>query len=66
MNCAGDRLKILSVECEWIDVAVPTNDVEWMMRHRHGRPARSVFHQNLGVFFLVDRIELARSMKIAL
>src|SRR5439155_22891359 len=47
VHCPGDWLEILSVEREWINVAVPAHDIEWMMRHRHAGPARSVFHQDL-------------------
>ena len=37
-----------------------------MMRHRHARPARAIFHQNLGVLLLVDRDQFGRPVKIAL
>src|SRR6185503_14642923 len=53
VNRAGNRLEILGVERERINVAIPANDIERMMRHRHARPARSVLHQDLGIFFLV-------------
>ena len=33
---------------------------------RHARPARAILHQNLHVFFLVDREHLGRAVKIAL
>src|SRR5881392_4062228 len=66
MNGAGDRLEILGVKGERINVSVPTDDIERMMRHRHAGPTWAVFHQNLSVFCLVDRIQLGRSVKIAL
>src|ERR1700737_5467613 len=62
----GDWLEILRVERERINVAVPADDIERMMRHRHAGPARTVFHQDLNIFFLVDRIELTWRMKVAL
>src|SRR5438477_10541707 len=62
----GDRLEILRVERERINVTVPAHDIERMMRHRHAGPAWTVFHQNLSVLFLVDGIELGRRVKIAL
>src|SRR6266849_3984608 len=42
MDRAGDRLEVLRVEGEWINVAVPANNIEGMMCHRHARPARPV------------------------
>ena len=66
MDRSGDRLEVLGVKGEWIDVAVPTDDIERMMRHRHARPARAVLYKNFRVLFLVDRIELGRAVKIAL
>src|SRR6266404_2629525 len=44
VNRAGDRLEVLRVKSEWIDVTIPANDVERMMRHRHLSPARAVLH----------------------
>src|ERR1700737_3043902 len=62
----GDWLEILGIERERINVAIPADDIERMMRHRHAGPARSVFHQDLNVFFPVDRIELTWRVKVAL
>src|SRR6202043_275058 len=62
----GDWLEILRVECERINVTVPTNDIERMMRHRHAGPARTILNQNFRVFFLVDSVELSRAVKVAL
>ena len=66
MDRAGDRLEILRVKCKRIDVTVPTDDIERVVRHRHTRPARTVLNQNFRVLFLVDRVQLSRSVKIAL
>src|SRR5262245_3173135 len=44
VNGAGDRLEVLRIKREWIDVAVPADDIEGMMRHRYLSPARSVLH----------------------
>src|SRR6266536_4329987 len=66
MHGASDRLKILGVECERINVAIPTDDIEWMMSHRYAGPARAVLNQYFRVLFLVDCIELSRAVKIAL
>src|SRR5207248_4473119 len=49
MHRSGNWLEVLSVKGEGVDVAVPTNDVERMMRHGHARPTGSIFHQNFGV-----------------
>src|SRR5438067_5725919 len=66
MNCAGDRFEILGVERERINVSIPANDIEGMMRHRYAGPARAVLDQNFRILLLVDCVQLARSMKIAL
>src|SRR5207249_2714754 len=66
MNRAGDRFEILGVERERINVPIPADDIEGMMRHRHTSPARAVLDQNFRVLFLVDCVQFARSMKIAL
>src|SRR4029077_6782071 len=44
VNRARDRLEVLRVKCEGIYVAVPANNIEWMMSHRHLSPARTVLH----------------------
>src|SRR5438067_12384034 len=64
MHGAGNRLEILRVKSEWINVAIPADDVERVMRHRHAGPARTVLYQNFRVLFLVDRVELGRRMNI--
>src|SRR6266513_3715769 len=66
MNRAGDRFEILGVERERINVSVPADDIERMMRHCYAGPARAVLDQNFRVLFLVDCVQLTRSMKIAL
>src|SRR5438552_19040138 len=66
MNGAGDRLEILGVKRERINITVPTDDIERMMRHRHAGPAWAVLDQNFRILLLVDCVQLARSMKIAL
>src|ERR1051326_3307478 len=43
MNRTRDRLEILRIECERINVSVPADDIEGMMRHRHNCPARPIF-----------------------
>ena len=50
MHRAGDRLEVLRVEGEGINVAVPADDIERVMRMHHARPTRAVFHQHLDVF----------------
>src|SRR5437588_13076350 len=65
MNRAGDRFEILGVKRERINVSIPADNIERMMRHGHTRPTGSIFHQNLGVPFMVDQIQLGRSVKVA-
>src|SRR6185295_20246248 len=66
VNGAGDRLEVLGVEREWVNVTIPANNIERMMRHRYARPPRAVFHEDLGVLFFVDHIQFRRPVKIAL
>src|SRR5213595_2312819 len=66
MNRAGDRLEILGVKGERINITVPTDDIERMMRHRHACPARAVLNQNFRVLLPVDCVQFVRSIKIAL
>src|SRR5262249_40990099 len=66
MHRACDRFEIPCVKCEGVEIAVPANDIERMMRHGHLRPARSVFHENLNVAFLVDRIDVRWAVKVTL
>src|SRR5439155_6786240 len=63
---AGNRLEVLRIKREWINVAIPANHIEWMMRHRHLSPARTVLHQYFGIFILVDRQRFGWSMQVAL
>src|SRR5215831_12937727 len=35
VNGAGYRLEVLRVKREWINVPIPADDIEWVMRHRH-------------------------------
>src|SRR5262245_24336080 len=39
-----DPLEVLSIKRERINVAIPSDDIERMMGHRHLSPARAVFH----------------------
>src|SRR6267378_2292135 len=66
MNRACDRLEILRVERERIEIAVPADRVEWMMGQRHTGESRSILDENIDVFLLIDRNYFARTMKIAL
>src|SRR4030095_3857952 len=44
---AGDRLEVLRIKGEWINVTIPADHIEWMMRHSHLCQSRAVLHQNL-------------------
>src|SRR5206468_53410 len=39
VNRASNRLEILRIKREWINVAIPADHIEGMMRHRHLSPA---------------------------
>src|SRR5260370_13342641 len=62
----GDRLEILGVEREWIEITIPADCIERMMRQRHARETRTVFDQNIDIFFFVDREQFRWRMEIAL
>ena len=66
MHCAGDRLEILRVKCERIQITVPADRIEWMMRERDAGEARAVLHQNIDIFLLIDGEQLGRCVEIAL
>src|ERR1043166_6437824 len=66
MDRAGDRLEILRVESEWVEIAVPSDRIERMMRQRHPRESRSIFYENIDILLPIDRNQLARTMEIPL
>src|SRR5215472_15837463 len=66
MHCAGDWFKILRVKRERIEISVPTDRIERMLRQRDPRKSRSVFHENIDIFLFIDRNYFPRTMKVAL
>ena len=66
MHRAGNRFEILRVESERIEIAIPADRIERMLRQRHARETRAVFNQNIDVFLFVDGDDLRRSMQITL
>src|SRR5436305_7944981 len=66
MQCSSDRLEILRVKCEWVEIAVPADRIEGMLCKRHSRKARSIFYKNINIFLLVDCDYLPPRVKIAL
>src|SRR5439155_21168548 len=66
VNRAGDRLEILRIKREWIDVTIPADYIEWMMRHRHLGPARTILHQNFCFPLLIGRQNFRWPMQIPL
>src|SRR5438045_9477670 len=63
---SGDRLEILCVKREWIEITIPADCIERMMRERHARETWPVFDQNIDIFFFVVREQSRRPMDIAL
>src|SRR5260370_16707806 len=51
----GDRLEILGVERELIEITIPADCIERMIRQRHARETRTDFDQNIDIFFFVHR-----------
>ncbi len=66
MYSAGNRLEILRVECKWIEITIPPDGIEGMMRERHARETRAVFDQNIDIFFFVYCEQFRWRMEIAL
>src|SRR4051812_35951565 len=66
MHRPGNRLEILSIKGERVDVTIPSDDIERMMRIRDTRPTRTILNQNLDIFVLVDGEKFGRPMQIAL
>src|SRR5262245_53867121 len=44
VDSPSNRLEVLRVERERINVAIPADNIEGMLRHRHLGPARAVLH----------------------
>src|SRR5437868_6896203 len=63
---SGDRLEILCVKREWIEITIPADCIERMMRKRHARETLTVFDQNIDIFFFVDREQFRWRVKITL
>ena len=66
MHSTDDRLEVVNIERPRIEVAIPTNDIKWMMGHRDLSPARTVFHQDFCVLFLVDGQYFRWPMQVSL
>src|SRR3954468_21800098 len=64
VNRTGQWLKIVRVEREWIDEAVPPGDIARMMGHNHPRQPGTVLHQDGVVALAIDRVQFARPVKI--
>src|SRR5436305_9029981 len=65
MQCSSDRLEILRVKCERVEIAVPADRIEGMLCKRHSRKARYIFYKNINIFLLVDRDYLVSRVKFA-
>jgi hypothetical protein len=63
---AGDRLEIRRVEREGVEVSIPTECVEGMMRMNHARQAGAILDQHLHVLLRIDREHFGWPMEIAL
>src|SRR3954470_746807 len=66
MHRPCNRLEILSIKGEGVDVTIPSDDIERMMRIRDTGPTRTILNQNLDIFVLVDGEKFGRPMQIAL
>src|SRR5262249_62050709 len=61
----GDRFEILRVESERVEIAIPPNRIERMMRQRHARESWSVLYENDDVYHLIACNYLARDVERA-
>ena len=66
MHRASDRFEILRIKREWIQITVPADRIERMMRQGDARESGAIFDQNIDIFLLIDRDQLGRRMEIAL
>src|SRR6266480_7118210 len=66
MHRAGNWLKILRVECEWIQITIPADRIKRVLSQRHPREPRSILYENVDVFLFIDRKYFARPVQIAL
>src|SRR5690349_5601075 len=66
VDCPGNWFKVLSIERERVEITVPANRIKWVLGQRHTCQSRSIFHENIDIFLLIDCNYLAGTMKIAL
>ena len=55
MHGAGDRFEVGGVEGKRIEIPVPAERIERMMRVHHPGQARAILHQHVHIFFAIDR-----------
>src|SRR5205814_9860977 len=65
MHRAGDRLEILGVKSKWIEIAIPADRIERMMRMHNSSEPRPILHQDFDVYLRIDREHFTRRMEIA-
>src|SRR4029453_19545354 len=66
MHRSSNRLEILGVESERIKITIPTDHIEWIVRHGHARKSRAILDQKIDILLLVDGDQFARPVQIAL
>src|SRR5438105_3304655 len=66
MDRARDRLEILGVKSKRIEIPIPAERVERMMRMDHTGESRAVLYQDFHVFLTIDREHFAWRVEIAL
>src|SRR5215475_1816780 len=66
VNSSGDRFEILRVESERVEITIPTDRIEGMLRQCHPSESRPVLYENVDIFLLIDCNYLTRAVEIAL
>ena len=66
MHGSGNRLEILGVESERIKITIPTDHIEWIVRHGHAGKSRAILNQKIDILLLVDGDQFTRPVQIAL
>src|SRR4029453_10814546 len=64
MDRSGNRLEILGVESERIEITIPPDHIEWIVRHGHARKSGAILDQKIDILLFVDGDQFARPVQI--
>src|SRR5687767_2372306 len=66
MHAADDGLEVVDVERPWIEVSIPSHDIDRMVVERDLVQAVVLLHDERVVAFLVDGLDVRRTANVAL